>query len=60
MLPHFFIKPPLCKGRWHGAQRRDGGIVFSGDNNPSVSSADSPLYTREPYSYYNLSAGSNR
>ena len=47
------LMPPLCKGRWLAA-RRDGGIVlffyftmlfFC---NPSVSFADSSLYTREP------------
>ena len=36
-------KPPLCKGRW-AAERRLGGVV-----NPSVSFADSSLYTREPF-----------
>ncbi len=55
-------KPPLCKGRWHGASR-DGGIVtglthrcnakilYSADRfvyNPSVTFGDSSLYTREP------------
>ena len=35
--------PPLCKGRW-AAKRRLGGVV-----NPSVSFADSSLYTREPW-----------
>ena len=25
---HTKLKPPLCKGRWHGVSR-DGGIVFA-------------------------------
>ena len=36
-------KPPLCKGRW-AAERLLGGVA-----NPSVSFADSSLYTREPF-----------
>ena len=36
-------KPPLCKGRW-AAERWFGGV-----DNPSVSCADSSLYTREPF-----------
>jgi len=36
-------KPPLCKGRWAGVSLL-GGVV-----NPSVSFADSSLYTREPF-----------
>ena len=52
LFPHVTVnKPPLCKGRWHGVSR-DGGIVrcksFCYCYNPSVSSADSSLYTREP------------
>ena len=37
-------KPPLCKGRWAKSLILLGGVV-----NPSVSFADSSLYTREPW-----------
>ena len=47
-------KPPLCKGRWHGGAVTEGlygssGVLRSWKNNPSVSFADSSLYTREPW-----------
>ena len=44
-------KPPLCKGRWHGASREVGIDRTNCKlevSNPSVSYADSSLYTREP------------
>ncbi len=55
-------KPPLCKGRWQKSLIFDGGVVNEtlnisemqlkiwniSYNNPSVSFADSSLYTREP------------
>ena len=56
-------KPPLCKGRWQKSMIFDGGVVNEtlnisemqlkiwniSYNNPSVSFADSSLYTREPF-----------
>ena len=54
------LKPPLCKGRWHGeavteglircaAPARETCCDTSSDGNPSVSlEADSSLCTREP------------
>ena len=57
------LKPPLCKGRWHGEAVTEGLIpcpaltckmccVAFSDSNPSVSlTADSSLYTREPKEY---------
>ena len=52
-------KPPLCKGRWHGAVVPEGlspcqsinpsGKALRRFGNPSVSFADSSLYTREPW-----------
>ena len=52
--PTATAKPPLCKGRWHGEAVTEGlervwacWVVPEG-HNPSVSFADSSLYTREP------------
>ena len=49
-------KPPLCKGGWHGEAVTGGLYVLSSCShllpqfdNPSVSCADSSLYTREPW-----------
>ena len=39
-------QPPLCKGRWLAPQV--GGVVLIQICNPSVSNANSSLYTREP------------
>ena len=48
----FHCEPPLCKGRWHFRKKMTEGLSkkqnFS-KNNPSVSFADSSLYTREPF-----------
>ena len=42
-------EPPLCKGRCQKSLIFDGGVVnMINYNNPSVSFADSSLYTREP------------
>ena len=43
-----YPEPPLCKGRWHGAAVTEGLSLVLEDN-PSVSFADSSLYTREPW-----------
>ena len=47
-------KSPLCKGRW-AAERRLGGVV-----NPSVSFADSSLYTRGAFSLLSYIAQHHR
>ncbi len=44
-------KPPLCKGR----VGRGCDIEKRTTNNPSVSCADSSLYTREPFRYARFS-----
>ena len=49
-------KPPLCKGGWHFQRKWRGDCCFEIRlcevilcNNPSVSSAASSLYTKEPF-----------
>ena len=61
-------EPPLCKGRWHGKAVTEGlcsrvlciARTFRRNRtaviNPSVSFADSSLYTREPLAGANLVA----
>ena len=56
------LKPPLCKGRWHGVSR-DGGIVilrgqvdFLARSQSPTAYRRSPLYTRGPFLYTHKSA----
>ena len=52
--PTAIAKPPLCKGRCpagaEGLWHCEGRSIFGQGHNPSVSFADSSLYTREPHS----------
>ena len=54
--PTAIAKPPLCKGRCpagaEGLWHCEGRSIFGQGHNPSVSFADSSLYTREPLVYH--------
>ena len=57
LAPTTRLKPPLCKGRWHGGSR-DGGIVilrgqvdFLARSQSPTAYRRSPLYTRGPLVY---------